>query len=295
MENLSNPITSEWNSTIPLDKSWQMRLGVLDIIAGRQQDTFDFLETQENLGDDLTALKDVTQMWGKCNKLPVRESGTLLRFLQFTAWRHNLDLSFKTTGTLQQRPITTNPSITTRRQKELLKLDKGTSQWASAAVLNGDEERLKNPPYKLEQTYEAWEHWHQMRDTGALWVPRKDATIEKQSVTFLELIAGKQATFEAEQAEDFCFAYVFGYITVEEARKQWPNLEGHESNRLEEMPTMISNAERHEVVTSQDHRVIQALGMWGCVNEVEVDFAHPNATCKSWPRFAEFLKLAQAS
>ena len=47
---------------IPLDKSWIIRMGVLDIIQG-YDDITSFLDSQDNLGGDLKALRRVVESW----------------------------------------------------------------------------------------------------------------------------------------------------------------------------------------------------------------------------------------
>ena len=68
------------NNLIPLDKSWIMRMGVLDLIQG-YSDTLEFLQKQEILSDDLIALRNAFLAWNSRDVIPVGESGTLYRFL----------------------------------------------------------------------------------------------------------------------------------------------------------------------------------------------------------------------
>lgn len=273
---------------IPLDKSWIIRMGILDMVNG-YDDIQQFLSGQQNLGDDLLALKGAAENWKSNELIDVGESGTLYRLLKFASWKLGLDKKFITKGTLADRSIDDNPEIVYYSQAELLKLDDGTSQWASAAELLGDKERIPNPPFKLQLTYDAIDHWNKKRGENEMWIPRYDATIFNQARTYLTLLRGGKAEFVPEQAEDFCFAFTFGYITLNEGEKRWPSLRGHESNRLVEVQEAFSAAQFGRKVISKDHRVVQAVAMWGKINDKKVDIAYPDAVNKSWPQFWEFL------
>jgi len=277
---------------IPLDKSWIIRMGVLDILNGRNE-MLDFLNTQPSLNDDLLALQRVCRSWPKDEPLDVGESGTLYRFLKFINWKLRLNKQFITSGTLAERDITDDPSITNLSQAELLKLDNETSQWASAAALAGDTERISNPPFKLTATYEAIDHWNNARTKGESWQPRYDQTILKQAEAFIQILQTGSADFTPEQAEDFCFALTFGYISADEGAKQWPSLVGHESNRIKEMPAALEAAKNGAQVASKDHRIVQAIAMRGIANNTEVNITYPDAVNKSWPQFWKFISWLQ--
>ena len=158
-------------------------------------------------------------------------------------------------------------------------MDNRTSQWASVAVLLGNEESIENPPYKLDLTYEAVSHWKEQREKGKCWEPRYDETILRQAETFLRLLNKEKPPFEPRQPEDYRFAYAFGLITKEEGEARWPSLRGHESNRLEEQ----------DAIYSKDHRVIQAYAMRQKVNGKEIKVKYPESVNKSWPQFWKFL------
>jgi hypothetical protein len=275
---------------IPLDKSWIIRMGILDMING-YDDIQKFLSEQQSLGEDLLALKRTAINWNSNKPIDVGESGTLYRLLKFISWKIDLDKRFITRGTLASRKITDDPSIVHFSQRELLALDNGTSQWATAAVLLGDKERLPDPPFKLQLTYEAVDHWKKKRRGGDAWVSRYDATISHQAQTYLELLKGRKIAFVSEQAEDFCFAYTFGYITAEEGEKRWPALHGHESDRIVEMKEALEVAKSGREIISKDHRVVQAIAMWGKINNKNVNITHPSVVNKSWPQFWDFLNF----
>lgn len=260
---------------IPLDKSWIIRMGVLDLINNNDK-TVKFLEKQNDLCDDLKALLGALKSWEN-NEINVGESGTLYRFLKFASWKLGLDKKFILRGTLKERKICDDPEIVNLSLEELLKLDNGTSQWASAAVLMGNDKLVDNPPYKLRLTYEAVEEWN------SNWKPRYDKTILKQVAAFLNLLKGKRE-FVVEQAEDYCFGRIFGFVSKEEGESKFPSLRGHESDRLEEMEKQIENC------NSKDHRVVQALAMYQKLNGVKSNFLYPSCVSKSWPQFWIFLK-----
>ncbi|MBA3733488.1 hypothetical protein H0W91_03910 [Patescibacteria group bacterium] len=274
---------------IPLDKSWIIRMGILDMING-YGDIQKFLSLQENLGDDLLALEKVTNVWESSDLIDVGESGTLYRLLKFVSWKLNLNKKFITHGTLAERKVTDDPEIIYLSQSELLKLDNNTSQWATASVLLGDSERLTNSPFKLRLSYEAVEHWKSQREKRESWEPRYDETILNQAEVYLQILKVEKPIFIPKQAEDFCFAYVFGYITQDEGEKRWPSLRGHESDRVSEMKNVLELARDNEDISSKDHRVVQAIAMWGKVNRKKVNIKYPESVNKSWPQFWKFLE-----
>jgi len=274
---------------ILLDKSWINRMGVLDIIHG-YTDIQEFLAKQTNLSDDLLALKRASELWNTNSPIDVGESGTLYRLLQFASWKLNLNKKFIKQGTLQGRSITNDQIIVNLGLEELLKLDNQTSQWATASVLLGNEERISNPPHKLQQTFDAVDHWNKQRQVGLVWESKYDETIQKQAEAFLQLYTGSRPVFNPEHSEDYCFARVFGYMTKKEGEKMWSSLRGHETDRIEEMEKAIAQAEAGELIDSKDHRVVQAMTMWGMVNNKKLTFSHPEAVNKSWPQFWNFMK-----
>ena len=191
-------------SFIPLDKSWTIRMGVLDLLNGHST-IVPFLEEQPHLNDDLQALLRAVQEWPNQQAIFVGESGTLFRFLQFLSWKKGLGKTFIKTGTLVDRSMHEDPTIVGWSQQELLTLDNGTSQWASAAVLNGDSAVLSDPPFKLEVTYKAVRHWKQQRSKGQPWEPQWDATIAHQATTFLDLIQGENDRFHSSTSRGLLF------------------------------------------------------------------------------------------
>lgn len=273
---------------IPLDKSWIIRMGILDIL-NEKNDIIKFLKQQKELSDDLQALYRALLAWKSDESIDVGESGTLYRFLKFISWKLDLNKEFILHGTLKNRKITDNPEIVNFSLKELLKLDNKTSQWASASVLLGNKEIIDNPPYKLKLTYEAVSHWNKQRAENKYWIPRYDETILRQAMTFLELLKGKKADFVPNQPEDYCFARAFGFITKEQGESRWLSLLGHESNRINEIKKTLSEANKNIEIISKDHRIIQAIAMYQKVNSKDVKIAYPYSVNKSWPQFWRFL------
>ena len=284
---------SKFNKFIPLDKSWLTRVGVLDIING-YADIERFISDQKDINDDILAIRNASIAWRKNQKINVGESATLYRLLQFASWKLKLNKVFIKEGSLKDRKITDDPNIVNFNQTKLLNLDNGTTQWATATVICGDRERLDNPPQKLKETYDAVLHWETQRKKGLCWEPKYDQTIERQVKTFLDLLNNKEVNYTPLCSDDYCFARVFNFINKKNGEKFWPSLIGHETNRIEEMEYAIKEAEETanvaNSITSKDHRVIQALAMWGVVNNKKLVFKNHNSVNKSWPKFWEFLE-----
>lgn len=276
---------------IPLDKSWTIRMGILDLING-YSDTLNFMTKQDTLSDDLVALKRVCKIWEDKESVDVGESGTLYRFLQFVSWKYNLNKRFVKHGTLKSRKICNNPAIVDYSLKELLRLDNNTSQWASAAVLCGDEERLPSPPYKLKITHEAVNHWKERRAKGDSWNPRFDKTISKQADAFLTIVKSGKTKFVPKQSEDYCFARAFGFMDASKGESLWPSLKGHESNRIIEMEKTLLEYEKGNEISSKDHRVVQAITMKAKVDGQRIKVKYPDSVNKTWPQFWDFIENA---
>ncbi|MDP7324470.1 MAG: hypothetical protein QF632_06935 [Candidatus Woesearchaeota archaeon] len=267
---------------IPFDKSWTIRMGVLDLVNG-YSDSIGFLKKHyEDLGDDLQALYRASVQWNSGEQIDVGESGTLYRFLKFASWKLGNDKEFVLQGTLKDRTICDNPEIIDWPLEQLLTLDNGTSQWASASVLMGNPERIENSPYKLQVTYGAVDHWKTEREKGDIWTPRHDDTILAQASAYLGWLKEGKMDFTPQQAEDYCFARAFDVMTAEEGEELWPSLRGHESDRIAEMEQALGQEE----VTSKDHRVIQAVVM-STMRHIKINY--PNSVNKSWPQFWRFL------
>jgi hypothetical protein len=233
---------------------------------------------------------DIVRIFPLDEPIDVGESATNLRIFQSVAWAQGLDKDFIKRGTLIRRPIASKEEVMrAQTQQELLHLSDHSSQWATARALLGDPERLPNPPFKLRLTYDAIDRWQAAYDQGALWVPEKDQTLRRQAMTFVDILAGQRSDFVPEQAEDFCFAVAFGYMTIEEGLRLWPALPHHESNRPAEMATAMEQLYRGEPITSRDHRVVQAMAYLAVARGLPAEFRCPEAVAKSWPGFWDCL------
>ena len=283
------------NGFIPWDKSWIIRMGIQDILNG-YDDIINFLRARfAELPSDLASLLSASETYIKGNKeIYVGESATLYRFLKFISWIKKDPKEFVLSGTLRKRKICDDPQIIEWSAAELLQLDGGTSQWASAAALTGSTERIKNPPFKLQATYDAIKHWQARRSHGKLWEPRYDETIIRQAIAFWEAVSLKQeVNFLPQQAEDYYFARVFNLIAKEQGEERWPSLRGHESNRICEMECVINAATAGNPIKSRDHRVVQAISMWAKLKGLQIVVARPNCVNKSWPKFWDYILKSQ--
>ncbi len=278
----------EISEYIPLDKSWMIRLGVLDTIKG-YDDITEFLGEQNSLSEDLRALYYALIDWKSNQSIDVGESATLYRFLKFASWKLEKKKEFILRGTLKERIICDNPEIVNWPLEKLLTLDNRTSQWASASVLLGSEERVANPPYKLQLTYEAVARWKERRNSGLCWIPRKDKTILKQAIAYTEILECGKTSFVPEHSEDYCFARAFNLIAAEEAKQKWPSLQGHESNRIKHMEDVIKSADKRDIIDSDDHRAIQAIVMRQKSRNEPFYIKKTNVVNKSWPQFWDFI------
>ena len=78
---------------IPLDKSWTIRMGVLDLLND-YDDSVRFLKKEDQLSDDLQSLYKALIAWKSNEPINVGESATLYRFLRFASWKLELDKKF---------------------------------------------------------------------------------------------------------------------------------------------------------------------------------------------------------
>lgn len=292
-----SPSTSEIKSSIgfdhyiPLDKSWIIRMGILDLMIDSDH-TVKFLQNYSGvLSDDLKALLRASRQWLSEEVVDVGESGTLFRFMQYMAWKQGRDVNFQKAGTLETRKITNDPRIIGLSIPELLKLDGGTSQWASASILCNDTgtSSLRETPYKLALTIEAKQHWLQTRANGQSWRPKIDSTLENQALAFIKWLNTGLMEFKPLQAEDFPFAVFFDLMTTEEGERLWPALRHHETDRISEVTYVQNQIKNMNPVDSADHRIIQAAAMRHG-NVATFTTKSIRAVNKSWPTFWKFLE-----
>jgi hypothetical protein len=286
---------SEIEKFIPLDKSWIIRMGVLDLLNGRE-DIIDFLKGQENLGGDLLALLRVAENWNSDDPLDVGESGTIYRFVRFYLWFKNSDRKIVRRGTLADRKICDDSEIVSWSIDKLLTLDGGTSQWATMAVLVRGDEASSEIPYYLQITFDAIENWNGRRERGLSWEPRKDPTLLSQAEAFIDLIEGKGWNPSERDLSDcdlYCFFRALGEMSLEEGEKKWPHIKFHETNRLEQMEEQLKKYEKDEEIDSKDHRVVQAIVMKSLLDKKEVKISFPEAVNKTWPQFWDFINAVK--
>ena len=297
---------------IPYCKSQTARMGIQDLFSRYQEgspdytkDSIHFLrENFDALGDDQKALYRVLTTWDADESIDIGESGTLFRFLRFLSWKLVAEGKLKkpkefiVRGTLEERAkeFCNDPDMINWPMDVLGKLDNETSQYMSIAAPLGNKEKVKNPPAKLEDTYDAIEHWRNRRRQGKVWIPHHDLTILGQADTYCLLMHDPETRFYPKQAEDYCFARAFGYISKKEGEKRWPSLKGHESNRIKKMETTLQAYQKGEKIISDDHRVVQAIAMlmkYGTtrkIEEIQARFSNPKAVNKTWPQFWKFLE-----
>lgn len=272
---------------IPISKYWSTRLCLLDIINNTRC-FIPLIENRKDVGDDLRVAIEISKEWQTKNEHNVGEAGALFRLLQFASWKLKLNKKFIKEKTLKDRKICDNPKIINWPLTKLLKLDNNTPQWASASILMGSIEEIPDD-FFLNLSKEALTHYNKIRDEGSFCELRYDETILLQAESFIDLLRNGHTDFIPKQQDDYCFARAFNLITEKEGEKRWPELKGHESNRLEEMEKQIHNLDNGEEIDSRDHRVVQSIAMLALLKKKEAKFSFPNCVSKSWPQFWDFL------
>jgi hypothetical protein len=280
---------------IPLDKSWVIRMGILDILNGRR-DIIEFLESQDGLGGDLEALKRVAKNWNSDEPLDVGESGTIYRFVRFYLWSNNSNREIVRRGTLADRKICDNPDVVNWSTEKLLTIDGGTSQWAVMAFLIRGDEEIEGAPYYLQIAFDAARHWNEKRTIGLSWEPRKDPTLMSQADAFLKLLTGETWNSSERDLSDcdlYCFLRVLGRMSCDSGREKWPHIQFHETDRLKEMEIQLEKYNSGEEIDSRDHRVIQAIAMKAVLDGKDVRIKFPEVVNKTWPMFWDFIEFAK--
>jgi len=289
---------------------------LLDIINGSNHSIRFLKEHYDELGDDLKAAhRAYTGLKQDKREIHVGESGTLYRFLKFLSYKHDLGLELIPEGTLVKRAekFCNDPDMVNWPLEKLLNTKDKTTQWASAAIICGNNEIVEYPDPKIKLSYEAKEHWHSRRKQRKYWEPHHDLTILAQAMCYMNFMKGEDGTkYISRHAEDYCFARAFGFITKEEGESRYPNLRGHESDRIAEMEKQLSNLNERRIVDTDDHRVVQAIsmmyvvknkakikdavskGMTGkdIVKRVQSKFSNPYCVSKTWPQFWRFIRYS---
>ena len=265
---------------------------VIRVIEGNSQ-----IHSAGGRPDDIKVAAQIARDWDTRHTLTAGESGTGLRL--FSWFDHHLVATgkqgqhheFERSRTLATRPITEIPEVYGLTQRELLLEDNGTSQFASAAVLTGDMVRLNSAPFRLQQTYDMVDEWlarDRQLDWGAPLI--EDATIRKLAESFARLMLGETFDFDVTHSEEVPTGLGFGAITPHEAQQRFSSVLGHESNRIVEMERALWQFRYGEVITSNDHRIIQTLAMLALYKERPVNFRYPECVTKSWPQFWDYLQ-----
>lgn len=273
---------------IPLSKYWSLRLGFLDIINNTGL-FIPQIENREDLGDDAKKMITISREWKEKNEHNVGEGGALYRYLQFASWKYSLGKKFVKEGTLRDRKMCDNSDIVNWSLEKLLELDNNTPQWASAAILLGNKEKAPDN-YFLNLSKEALEEYARAKEEGRLCKLRYDETLIEQAKAFIRALEMGEVFYEPKQQDEYCFARAFNLIGSWEGERRWPELRGHESNRIEEMEKMIVKYQKGEKIDSRDHRVVQAMAMKTLYEGKEIDFTFPKCVSKSWPRFWDFIE-----
>ncbi|MBW2982652.1 hypothetical protein KY343_07240 [Candidatus Woesearchaeota archaeon] len=300
---------------IPLDKSWINRMVLLDFINGSGYAVRFLTEHYDELGDDLkSTYRAYTELKQGKKEIHVGESGTLYRFLKFLFYKQRLNLELIPEGTLIERVknFCDDPDMINWSLEKLLNTKDRTTQWASAAILLGNNEIIQNSEPKIRLSYEAREHWYKRRRQKKYWEEQHDLTILAQAMCYLSLLKEEGTRYTPGHAEDYCFARAFGFITKGEGEIKYPNLRGHESDRIIEMEKQLGNLKSRRLIDSNDHRVVQAISMYYVVNNkakikdalskgmnveeairrIQGKFSNPCCVSKSWPQFWKFLEYS---
>jgi hypothetical protein len=288
---------------IPLDKSWVIRMGFLDLTRG-YKDIVGFLETQTDLGDDLTGLLRVCQSWEGNGPLDVGESGTILRFVRYYLWKNNIKREIKVTETLEERSknrISNDPNIVNMGPEELGELDDKTSQWQTVAYVFGDRRRVNRPKYKLRLTYQSVEHWEERRRKGQCWDAITDETITRQVLGFIEYMKTGKISSKPQQPEDFFFYEMFGIKIDPSIAYEYESLQGHETKRLDTLREISEAVSSGDKIKTKDHRGVTAAAMYMktrdkslSVADIRKRFEHPDCVTKAFPRFWECMEAVFA-
>jgi len=268
-------------SGLPLEKSWYARLGIQDLIAGRESTVSTLTQHEATLSDDLRVIRDTSGLiLDGQTTIHVGEGGTWARVLAFASAKYGWGLRLVKSGTLTDRPDDFQPHLVDAPLSELLRLNKGSSQLASAAVLCGSDEPMPaNAPYHLQMSYEAREYW-QTHLSNSTWEVRRDNTYRRQAIAWIGWLASGQFEFEPIQPEDYPISRVFNVMDLRDAhRRGWESLAGHESNRFDDLEKAITQVSQCEAVDLRDHRPLIALD-WRHGEYVRI--LHRDAIGKSW-------------
>lgn len=271
--------------SLPLSKSWAIRMIFLDMLYGfktKYRIIRYFQKANIVLADDIRAALRCAETY--LNRTPLKESvynvgnsATTYRFL--TYFLDGQKYKIHKGKQLAQRKIIVPSNISHLPLSKLLLL--GTSQWASAALLKGMKS-IKNLPLKCKLSIQARKVY--FKNKGK-WIPKIDEVITRQITHFL-----KGGKFKPLIAEDYCYARAFNFITQEEGKHRWPELKNHECNRLKVMEE-ISKDLNKKIDVFGDHRVAMAVALRQKSLDLAVRVNNKKCVSKSWPQFWQWLEV----
>lgn len=296
----------EFRKYIPLDKSFIIRVVLLDLTRGYREDSVRFFKNNKMpLSDDIITVGGIVRDWPAWKfwkDFDGRDSASATRHLQFYLWQTGSRRKIRKNEGLQKRNLTNNPDIVNWPIKELMKLEYGTSQWASAAALFRDKEKVleemrdvEEVPFKLDLTVHTRNYWEGNEASGWGWEPRLDMTIARQMKAYVEFLKYGGAHFKCRQSEDVPFAAILCDYDLEKAKDEYPSLKGHESDRIPEIRKTIKQLEQGLCVDSKDHRIISAAAMRQSLYGKSISVKYPEYISKAWPveQFLGFMNYCR--
>ena len=287
-------MTDEILEYIPWCKSWTERMAILDATRGYAKNSSKILQKYEGeLSDDLKSVKNCIDVWDKPEiPLNVGEAGTWYRLLWFYFTKNNIKREIIKEGTLKGREVCNNSEIVDSKKwppERLLTLDDGTTQFATAAYLCGDERIVKDiiyytPKYeKLHMTYESVPYWNEKIKNNEPWEMRKDKTIERQVRAYLQYLKTGHMVFVPRHSEDYCFAKIFNTMPPE-LENSFTSVKKHESDRTK-INDAIEEARIYHKTSSKDHRIITNLVLDYLAKGIDLHVEHPENISKAWPKY----------
>lgn len=280
----------------------------LDLIVGDYERIDAYFQECEQQGivlsQDHHSMRSAAHTYRSGLPIDTGESGTVYRKMKMLCWSRREDRVFVQRDTALKRSFTDDPHIFHLAYNQLLQLDGGTSQYASAAFLLRPYQPLMYPEdgalqrdlttnelhYKFKVAIDAKLHWLLARSSGKSWQSRQDPTIIAQA-TAIERWAHNgyrgPLNFKPEQAEDTLLAMAFGILTPDLVARLYPQVANHESNRLIALEEALAEYLCGQKISTGDHRVVTALALRYGLSEQA--FTNPRSVEKAWPLFWRFF------
>ena len=296
----------------PPDTGWAIRMGYMDVTQGLSpQNVINYFNTREktnnDLSDDEKAARTAFSVWNSDGPIDVGESGTLFRLVQFYFWKMGINRKIITHGTLTKRveEMDATSDIIHLPLAERGKFEGGTSQWISASILMNNREILPEVSFYVQKSYDARDYRINQEKLGLpIDYNRPDPTIKTQIEEYIKVLKFRFDYAQPDRLGDcdlYCFLRAFDRITADIGRSIWPQVQKHESNRIEKMESSLLQLHRGEIITSNDHRVVEAIAMLIqslnpkiSIAELRSKFLNPDCVAKKWPRFWEFMEKIRA-